>query len=151
MTAGTQVGSWSCSVAISLWADVTATLYQVLALDTVDCINKLTPRSRVLEKLIVTYLVKKFPNFYGTQNFHSVFTRARHWSLSWASCIQLTPFQPVSRWSIPVLFFQVFGEVSSLQIFDQNFVYISDLLHVCYMSRPSHPWLDHRNNIWWGV
>jgi hypothetical protein len=33
-------------------------------------------RSRVfLEKLIVTQLVKKFPNLYGTQRFINVFTK----------------------------------------------------------------------------
>jgi hypothetical protein len=33
-------------------------------------------------KLIVTQLVKKFPAFYGTQRFITVFTTACHWSLS---------------------------------------------------------------------
>jgi hypothetical protein len=33
-----------------------------------------------LEKLIVTQLVKKFPAFYGTRRFITVFTRAHHWS-----------------------------------------------------------------------
>jgi hypothetical protein len=34
----------------------------------------------LLEKLTVTQLVKKFPTFYGTGRFITVFTRARHWS-----------------------------------------------------------------------
>jgi hypothetical protein len=33
-------------------------------------------------KLIVTQLVKKFPAFYVTRRFITVFTTARHWSLS---------------------------------------------------------------------
>jgi hypothetical protein len=42
-----------------------------------------SPRSRVLlEKLTVTQLVKKFPAFYGTRRFITVFTRSSHWSLS---------------------------------------------------------------------
>jgi hypothetical protein len=42
----------------------------------------ITPWSRVLlEKLIVTQLVKKFPTFYGTQRFFTVLTGARNWSL----------------------------------------------------------------------
>jgi len=46
----------------------------------------LTPRSRVvLEKLIVTQLVKKFALFYRTRRFITVFTRIRHWSLSCSS------------------------------------------------------------------
>jgi hypothetical protein len=43
---------------------------------------ELTPWSKVLEKLIVTQLTKKFLAFYGTRNFVTVFTTARHWSLS---------------------------------------------------------------------
>jgi hypothetical protein len=38
-------------------------------------INKLNPRSRVLEKLIVTHLVKKLPTFHGTKRFITVFSR----------------------------------------------------------------------------
>jgi hypothetical protein len=53
--------------------------------------DSLTPWSRVLlEKLVVTELVKKLPAFYETQRF-IMFTRACHWSLSWARCIQSTP------------------------------------------------------------
>jgi len=40
-------------------------------------------RSRVLlEKLTVTQLVRKFPAFYAVRRFITMFTRARHWSLS---------------------------------------------------------------------
>jgi len=43
----------------------------------------LTPRSRVfLEQLTGSQLVKKFPAFYGTRRFNTVFTSARHLSLS---------------------------------------------------------------------
>jgi hypothetical protein len=34
----------------------------------------------LLEKLIVTQLVKKFPAFYGTQRFIIVIIRSCHWS-----------------------------------------------------------------------
>jgi hypothetical protein len=58
-----------------------------------------TPWSRVLlVKLIVTQLVMKSLAFYGT-----VFTRARHWSLSWARCIQFTPFKSIYLRSILIL------------------------------------------------
>jgi len=41
--------------------------------------NSLTLRSRVLiEKLIVTQLVKKFSEIYGNRRFIRVFTGARH-------------------------------------------------------------------------
>jgi hypothetical protein len=75
----------------------------------------------ILEKLIVTQPVKKFPAFYGTRRFITVFTRSRHWSLSWARWIQsippphfpriLLPSRPTSStWSLPFRFS------------DQNFV-----------------------------
>jgi sulfur relay (sulfurtransferase) DsrC/TusE family protein len=35
-----------------------------------------------LEKLTVTQLVKKFPTFYGSQRFITMFTKACHWSLA---------------------------------------------------------------------
>jgi hypothetical protein len=45
--------------------------------------NKLTPMTTVLlEKLIVAQLVRKFHVFYGTRRFITVFTIARHWTLS---------------------------------------------------------------------
>jgi len=47
--------------------------------------NQPTPWSRVLlEKPINTQLLKKFPDFYVTWRFFTVFTRTRHWSSSWA-------------------------------------------------------------------
>jgi hypothetical protein len=38
----------------------------------------LTPGSRVLQKLIVAQLIKKFPTIYGSQKFVLEFTRAHH-------------------------------------------------------------------------
>jgi len=77
-------------------------------------INYLTPWSRVhLEKLLNTQLVKKYPTFYGTWRFMTVFTITCHWSLSWARCIQFTPSYSISlnvilpymprssEWSLP--------------------------------------------------
>jgi hypothetical protein len=40
--------------------------------------------------------VKKFPAFYGTLKFITMFTRAYYWSLSWARWIQSTPSKPVN-------------------------------------------------------
>jgi len=42
----------------------------------------LTTGSKVLEKLIVTQLVKKFPECNGTRMFITIFTRVRYWILS---------------------------------------------------------------------
>ena len=52
----------------------------------------ITTGSRVLlEKLTVSQLVQKFPAFYGTRKFITVFIRVRHLSLSWTSSIQSIP------------------------------------------------------------
>jgi hypothetical protein len=60
--------------------------------------KSLIPWSRIfLEKLTVAQLIKKFPTFYETRKFIIVFTRARHWSLSWAA------------WNIPHIIILVSG------------------------------------------
>jgi hypothetical protein len=41
----------------------------------------------LLEKMLVSQQVAKFPQFYATRRFITVFTRARQWSLSWATLI----------------------------------------------------------------
>jgi hypothetical protein len=52
----------------------------------------LTPWSRVLlDKLTNSQLVTKFPTFYGTRRFITIYTGVRHLSLSWASSIQSIP------------------------------------------------------------
>jgi hypothetical protein len=56
----------------------------------------LPPCSTVLEKLTSLQLVKKFLAFYGTRRFITVFTSARHLSLSWASSVQSIPPHPTS-------------------------------------------------------
>jgi hypothetical protein len=49
-------------------------------------------RSRVLlEKLIVAQLVSKLPKLLWNPKVHTVITRARHWSISWANWIRFTP------------------------------------------------------------
>jgi hypothetical protein len=47
------------------------------------------------EKLPIMHLLKNFPAFYGTRRFIAVFTRAIHWSLSWARWIQFIPSHPI--------------------------------------------------------
>jgi len=60
-----------------------------------NCMNLLTPRSRVLlEKLTGLQLVKKFPAIYGTRRYITTFTSACHMRLSWASSIQSIPPHP---------------------------------------------------------
>jgi hypothetical protein len=57
----------------------------------------------VTKKLIVAQLVKKFPVFFGTRRFITVFTRTSHWTLSWARLIQSTLYHPISLRSILLL------------------------------------------------
>jgi hypothetical protein len=64
----------------------------------------LTPWCRILfEKLNVTHLFKKIPLSYGTRRFVTVFTKARHWTLSWVSWIQFAPSNPTSLTSVLML------------------------------------------------
>ena len=63
-----------------------------------------TPWSRVLfEALTSSQLVKKFPTFYVTWRFITVFTSARYLSLFWVRSIQLIPPHPTSWRSILIL------------------------------------------------
>jgi hypothetical protein len=99
---------------------------------------------RVLpEKLTVTQLVNKFPAFYGTRRFITVFTRARHWPL------QPTPPHPISPRSILVLFPHLrLGLPNGLfpSGLPTVILYASQLSRACSMPRPSHPfWFDQRS------
>jgi hypothetical protein len=69
------------------------------------CINELTVRSRGFDNPSFPELLKKFPTFYGTWRFITVFTRARHWSLSWDKWIQFTRLHPISLRYILMLSF----------------------------------------------
>jgi hypothetical protein len=65
---------------------------------------KLTPWSWVLlEKPPFARLLKNFQAFYGPRMFITVFTRAFHWSLSWAGWIQFIPRHSISLWFILIL------------------------------------------------
>jgi hypothetical protein len=116
----------------------------------------LSGRRFLLEKLIFAQIVKKYRAFYQTRKSITVFRRARHWTLSWARCIQSRPshhcfsnihFNIVfpstrtsSEWSFP------------LKFSDRHSVWTYNLTHACYRPHPPHiPWLDHLNNIWWSI
>jgi hypothetical protein len=61
--------------------------------------------------LTVAQLLRKLPAFCGTQRFITVFTRARHWSLFWAWCIQSTLFHLISLrpfWYYPSIYAHIF-------------------------------------------
>jgi hypothetical protein len=60
-------------------------------------------RWALLEKLPIVQLLKNFRAFYGTRRFITVFTRAFHWSLFWATSIQSIQSHPIPLWSILIL------------------------------------------------
>jgi hypothetical protein len=57
----------------------------------------------LLEEPPIVQALNNCPAFYGTRKFNTVFTRALHWSLSWAISIQSTPSHPISLRSILIL------------------------------------------------
>jgi hypothetical protein len=58
--------------------------------------NELTPRKGVLlEKLIISNLINKFPTSYETQASFDMFIRAYHWRLSGNRPIQFLPSHTV--------------------------------------------------------
>jgi len=67
----------------------------------------LTPWIKVLEKLTVTQLGKKYPTIYGIWRFITLFTRFCHWSLSWTRWIQSTHSHSISQRSVLIVFSHV--------------------------------------------
>jgi hypothetical protein len=57
----------------------------------------------LLEKQPIVQLLKNFLAFYGTRKFITVFTRALHWSISWARSFQSIPSYLISLRSILIL------------------------------------------------
>jgi len=111
----------------------------------------LTPWSRVLlEKLTGLELVKKFSALNGTRRFITVFTSARHLSLSWASSIQSIP---PTYYFLKIHFNIILTSTSGSSRFaHQNPVLASPLPHTHYMPRPSHSSrFYHPNSIGWGA
>jgi hypothetical protein len=94
----------------------------------------LTPLHRFFHKrLIITQLVNKFPAFYGTRKFTSVFTQPCHWTLSCAICIQAT----VSLFLRLILALcPLFSAKISYKIF-----YALLISHAFFIFHASHPFL----------
>jgi hypothetical protein len=70
----------------------------------------------LLEEPPIVQPLKDFPAFYRTRRFNTVFTRALHWSLSWAISNQSTPFHPISLRSILILSTKAKNEVYQMSI-----------------------------------
>jgi len=115
----------------------------------------LLTRCKILfEKVTVTQFVKKLPAlFHGNQMFITVFTKARHWNLSWANWIQFAKSISISRRSILMLYFNLHLALPSgllLQASQPKPCKHLSLHHACHISCPTHhPWFNHFNNIRW--
>jgi hypothetical protein len=84
--------------------------------------------------------------FYGTRKFITVFTRALHWSLSWAKSIQSILSHPISLRSILIRSTHLHLDLPTglfPSSFPTSILYAFLVSHSCYMPCPS--WLDHCN------
>jgi hypothetical protein len=80
--------TWSIQLIFSIFLQHHIKSLQVFLIYLLTYIHVLTPHTTVLlEKLTGLQLVKKFPAFYRARKFITVFTSARHLSLSWASSV----------------------------------------------------------------
>jgi hypothetical protein len=82
-----------------------------------------------------------------------MFTRALHWSLSWARTVQSTPLHPMSFRSVLIWATHLrLGRPSCLfpSIFPTEILcYVPGLVQAWYMPCSSHPpWLDVSNLLW---
>jgi hypothetical protein len=101
--------------------------------------NKQIPWRRVLEKLKVAQLVKKLLTCYIIRIFIIAFTRAGHWTLSWASWIRSSPLKPVSLRFILVSSSHLHLVVSSSQILLLKFcMHFSSFQCMLYASSISY-------------
>jgi hypothetical protein len=100
---------------------------------------------------------QEIPAFYAPRRLITEFTTARHLSLFCASSIQSMPPPPsnLSKIHFNIILPPMRGSPKwspSVRFPHQNTVRNSLFPHTCYMSCPSQSsWLDHPNDIWWGV
>jgi len=116
--------------------------------------NKLTTWNKVLERVVVHHLDKKFPICCGNRRCSIVFTAARFWALSWDRWIQVTPSHPLSFISSLRLFFPVCLDLASslfLHVSSPKLLtyFLIPLRTICLAHLP--PLFDHPNRVWWGV
>jgi hypothetical protein len=94
----------------------------------------------LLGKPSIVQLLRNFPAFYGTQMFITAFTRALHWSLSWARWILSISSHPFSlRFVLPTTFHLRLGLPSGLfpSSFANNILY-AFLIVPIHATFPAH-------------
>ena len=107
----------------------------------------------LLEKLTARQLVKKSPSFYAARGFITVFTTARHFSLTEARLI-LSTLTIICPWAsiFPSNLHPGLSSVFSSVFRHQNSVRISPLPNACYMPRPTSSSFNNSDNVgesWW--
>jgi len=123
---------------------------------TTDFTYLLTPWSTVLlEKLMGSQLVKKFPAFYGIQRCINKVTRASHLTLSQARSVQSTSRIPLPEglsyyyYYYPPIYASVIQVVSFSRVSQPKPCMHLSFLHTCYLPCPSHSsQFYHTNNNW---
>jgi hypothetical protein len=101
--------------------------------------------SRVLFEKQLILIAQTFLAFYRPSCFFALFTVARQWILSWASCIYFTISYTVSLRSILLLFSKLcigYRRFAITSAFWQN-LYFPIL--PCTLQAPH--WFDHHNNV----
>jgi hypothetical protein len=93
---------------------------------------------------------ERLPAFYWTRWFITVFTRARHWSLSWASCVQSTHSQPFFYFRCIVILSCHLRVGSPSGLFKILYAFLIASMRATW---PAHLILDYRNtrDTWWSV
>ena len=108
----------------------------------------------LLHKLLVPWLVKKLPTFYGTWWFVTKFTTASTWPYPKPDPSSPCPpkiFLEGSLQYYPPIYAQVFQAVS-VKFPHQNSVSISPFSHKCHMPYPGHSSRSEKwHNFWWGI
>ena len=87
-----------------------------------------------------TYPGKKFSAFYGTADFITVFTKARHLPLSGARSLQFIHFTSVFKIHFNIILPSVSRSCmcSFFLMFSPKKLCTFPRVHTCYMSSPSH-------------
>jgi hypothetical protein len=86
---------WLCASAWIRWDEAIISFSKYLIHSTRICF---------LKKVTDVQLLKKLLSFYETRKFVTLYTRARHWSLSWITWDQFTPYTLLLKFrQVPIL------------------------------------------------